>query len=91
MVFLCPLLIAGYTYSVDWWSLGVVAYEMRAGTRPFIIHSSTPLEEVKDTLFTTPHIPKHWSANFCDLIRKVSTQFKCIYLYVSGHQNIQHK
>lgn len=64
--------IVGYGYAVDWWSLGIVAYEMRAGSRPFVIHSTTPVEDVKDILFTTPSFPRHWNANFIELIRKVS-------------------
>lgn len=45
---------------------------MRAGIRPFIVHSSTPLEMVKTILNITPHYPRHWSDNFIDLIGKVS-------------------
>lgn len=69
---LAELYIVGYGYAVDWWSLGVVAYEMRASIRPFVIHSTTPVEDVKDILFTTPSFPRHWSVNFIELIRKVS-------------------
>uniref|UniRef100_A0A4Y0BKP4 Protein kinase domain-containing protein n=1 Tax=Anopheles funestus TaxID=62324 RepID=A0A4Y0BKP4_ANOFN len=71
-VFMCALEeIAGYSYPVDWWSLGVVAYELRSGGRPFVVHSSTPLAEVKNILNTQPHYPRHWSDNFVDLLSKL--------------------
>ncbi|XP_050069455.1 serine/threonine-protein kinase 32A [Anopheles maculipalpis] len=71
-VFMCALEeIAGYSYPVDWWSLGVVAYELRSGNRPFVVHSSTPLAEVKNILNTQPHYPRHWSDNFVDLLAKL--------------------
>uniref|UniRef100_A0A182LTJ3 Protein kinase domain-containing protein n=1 Tax=Anopheles culicifacies TaxID=139723 RepID=A0A182LTJ3_9DIPT len=71
-VFMCALEeIAGYSYPVDWWSLGVVAYELRSGSRPFVVHSSTPLAEVKNILNTQPHYPRHWSDNFVDLLSKL--------------------
>ncbi|XP_055380885.1 serine/threonine-protein kinase 32A isoform X3 [Condylostylus longicornis] len=62
---------AGYSFPVDWWSLGVVAYEMHAGTRPFIIHSNTPLTEVKTILNSSVHYPRYWSSDFVDLLNKL--------------------
>uniref|UniRef100_A0A182J0L3 Protein kinase domain-containing protein n=2 Tax=Anopheles atroparvus TaxID=41427 RepID=A0A182J0L3_ANOAO len=71
-VFMCALEeVAGYSYPVDWWSLGVVAYELRSGTRPFVLHSSTPLAEVKNVLSTQPHFPRHWGDQFISLITKL--------------------
>lgn len=45
---------------------------MRAGVRPFIVHSSTPLAEVKNILTIQPNYSIHWSDDFVDLISKVS-------------------
>ncbi|XP_032593616.1 serine/threonine-protein kinase 32A isoform X2 [Drosophila grimshawi] len=62
---------AGYSYPVDWWSLGVVAYEMRSNNRPFVLHSHTPLVEIKNVLNTNVHYPHHWSHSFIDLLQKL--------------------
>jgi serine/threonine protein kinase len=37
MAYMAPEILAkkGYTYTVDWWSLGVCAYELIFGRRPF--------------------------------------------------------
>lgn len=84
-MFVCSV---GYSYAVDWWSLGIVAYEMRAGSRPFVIHSTTPIEEVKEILFTTPAFPRHWSANLIELIRKVSALGYWIQKEMNASQNM---
>ncbi|KPU79967.1 uncharacterized protein Dana_GF16810, isoform B [Drosophila ananassae] len=75
-VFLCALdEVAGYSYPVDWWSLGVVAYEMRANTRPFVVHSNTPLAEIKNILNTPVHYPRYWTSNFVDLLQKLLSPY----------------
>uniref|UniRef100_A0A1B0B7G1 Protein kinase domain-containing protein n=1 Tax=Glossina palpalis gambiensis TaxID=67801 RepID=A0A1B0B7G1_9MUSC len=71
-VFMCALdELAGYTFPVDWWSLGVVAYEMRANIRPFPIHSNTAMVEVKNILYTPVYYPRYWSLDFVDLLSKL--------------------
>ncbi|XP_033162672.1 serine/threonine-protein kinase 32A isoform X3 [Drosophila mauritiana] len=75
-VFLCALdEVAGYSYPVDWWSLGVVAYEMRGNIRPFVVHSNTPLAEIKNILNTPVHYPRYWSSNFVDLLQKLLSTY----------------
>ncbi|XP_045106416.1 serine/threonine-protein kinase 32B-like [Portunus trituberculatus] len=44
----------GYGAAVDWWSLGVAAYEVRRGRRPFDIHSSTSLADIRRMFQVTP-------------------------------------
>ncbi|XP_054258397.1 serine/threonine-protein kinase 32B [Macrosteles quadrilineatus] len=61
----------GYSFPVDWWSLGVTAYEVLARERPYDIHSATSISDVR-ALFGNPiTYPKTWSAGFVDLISKL--------------------
>ncbi|CAH1258060.1 serine/threonine-protein kinase 32A-like [Branchiostoma lanceolatum] len=74
-VYLCALeMCRGYSYSVDWWSLGVVAYEMLRRKRPYPIHTVTSLQEVVHQFETTGvHFSSQWSKDMCNLLRKLLT------------------
>jgi serine/threonine kinase 32 len=54
MAYMAPEILAkrGYTYTIDWWSLGVCAYELLFGRRPFRgkTNSDLTFSISKDTL-----------------------------------------
>ncbi|XP_074467187.1 serine/threonine-protein kinase 32A isoform X2 [Sebastes fasciatus] len=62
----------GYTFSVDWWSLGITAYELLRGQRPYVMRSSTPANEILQTFHKVhPSYPAAWSLEMKSLIRKL--------------------
>lgn len=54
MAYMAPEVLAkrGYTYTIDWWSLGVCAYELLFGRRPFRGKTNADLTQsiTKDSL-----------------------------------------
>ncbi|NXM19420.1 ST32B kinase, partial [Ploceus nigricollis] len=52
----------GYSYPVDWWSLGITAYELLRGWRPYEIHSATPIDEILN-MFKIERV--HYSSGWC--------------------------
>uniref|UniRef100_A0A3Q2IFJ9 Serine/threonine-protein kinase 32B n=1 Tax=Equus caballus TaxID=9796 RepID=A0A3Q2IFJ9_HORSE len=65
----------GYSYPVDWWSLGVTAYELLRGWRPYEIHSATPIDEIL-SMFKVERV--HYSSTWCKgmvaLLKKLLTK-----------------
>ncbi|XP_048187253.1 serine/threonine-protein kinase 32A [Perognathus longimembris pacificus] len=63
---------AGYSFAVDWWSLGVTAYELLRGRRPYHIRSSTSSKEIAHT-FQTAMVtyPAAWSQEMVSLLKKL--------------------
>eukprot|EP00074_Homo_sapiens_P050964 XP_005248039.1 serine/threonine-protein kinase 32B isoform X4 [Homo sapiens] len=65
----------GYSYPVDWWSLGITAYELLRGWRPYEIHSVTPIDEILN-MFKVERV--HYSSTWCKgmvaLLRKLLTK-----------------
>ncbi|XP_038183437.1 serine/threonine-protein kinase 32B isoform X2 [Arvicola amphibius] len=65
----------GYSYPVDWWSLGVTAYELLRGWRPYEIHSATPIDEILN-MFKVERV--HYSSMWCEgmvaLLKKLLTK-----------------
>ncbi|XP_077933069.1 serine/threonine-protein kinase 32C isoform X2 [Halichoerus grypus] len=62
---------SGYSFEVDWWSVGVLAYELLRGWRPYDIHSSNAVESLVQ-LFSTAsvqYVPT-WSKGMVGLLRK---------------------
>uniref|UniRef100_A0A667WXB6 Serine/threonine kinase 32A n=1 Tax=Myripristis murdjan TaxID=586833 RepID=A0A667WXB6_9TELE len=62
----------GYSFSVDWWSLGITAYELLRGQRPYVMRSSTPANEILQTFHKVhPSYPAAWSLEIKSLLRKL--------------------
>ncbi|XP_010771888.1 serine/threonine-protein kinase 32A-like [Notothenia coriiceps] len=62
----------GYSFSVDWWSLGVTAYELLRGQRPYVMRSSTPANEILQTFHKVhPSYQASWSLEMKSLLRKL--------------------
>ncbi len=61
--------LRGYSYSVDWWSLGVFIYESAAGMPPFL---GSSLLQVFDNIVKGQYqIPDHFGAAMADLVQKL--------------------
>ncbi|KAK9963866.1 hypothetical protein ABG768_007026 [Culter alburnus] len=65
----------GYSYGVDWWSLGITAYELLQGSRPYEIRSSTTAAEAINTI-QGQHVifSSAWSDGIVALIRGLLTK-----------------
>ncbi|XP_048399822.1 serine/threonine-protein kinase 32A-like isoform X2 [Stegostoma tigrinum] len=64
----------GYLFAVDWWSLGITAYELLKGQRPYEIRSNTSVNEAVH-IFNSVSIsyPSSWSSGLVSLLRKLLT------------------
>lgn len=63
----------GHDFSVDWWSVGVLTYELLTGASPFTVDGerNTQAEISKRILKDQPPIPDHLSAHARDFIRRL--------------------
>ncbi|KAJ7316339.1 hypothetical protein JRQ81_002501 [Phrynocephalus forsythii] len=62
----------GYSYAVDWWSLGITAYELLRGRRPYHIRSSSATNEIAHVLKTAAVMyPAAWSKDMVSFIKKL--------------------
>ncbi|XP_033922823.1 serine/threonine-protein kinase 32A isoform X1 [Melopsittacus undulatus] len=62
----------GYSFAVDWWSLGITAYELLRTRRPYHIRSNTSTDEIAHVFRTaTVMYPAAWSTDMVLLIKKL--------------------
>nr|XP_048704840.1 serine/threonine-protein kinase 32B isoform X2 [Caretta caretta] len=65
----------GYSYPVDWWSLGITAYELLQGWRPYEIHSATPIDEILNMFkIERVHYSSTWCKGMIALLKKLLTK-----------------
>lgn len=87
MAYMAPevLLKRGYTYTVDWWSLGVTGWELLFGKRPFRgkTNSNLTLCILKDSLKLPENKPQQVSDECMSFLKGVSWGFLLV-LQTSG-------
>ncbi|XDT20143.1 Serine/Threonine protein kinases active-site signature [Nakaseomyces glabratus] len=71
--YIAPEVIATkpYNKSVDWWSLGVLIYEMLAGYTPF--YDTTPMKTYEKILHGKVVYPQFFNSDVIDLLSKLLT------------------
>ncbi|XP_051157596.1 serine/threonine-protein kinase 32A [Leptopilina boulardi] len=65
--------VMGYGYAVDWWSLGVLAWETLAGNRPYAVHAATSHREALEILQDERQPPEQWSSLIRELLDRLLT------------------
>lgn len=63
------ILNEGHDWAVDYWALGVLIYEMTAGSPPF--YADDPMEVYEKILSGHVSIPNHFSRGLTDLVKKL--------------------
>lgn len=78
-----------YTFSVDWWSFGVLLYEMLIGQSPF--HGDDEDELFESIRVDTPHYPRWITKESKDILEKVRLEDKQVghsTVFVQGGTNL---
>ena len=85
MLVFSPQILQGLKYnsSVDWWSFGVLLYEMMIGQSPF--HGDDEEDLFKSICNDTPHYPRWISKEACSLLSLVSKEWAYKGCLGTGH------
>lgn len=83
--YIAPEILQGlkYTFSVDWWSFGVLLYEMLIGQSPF--HGDDEDELFESIRVDTPHYPRWITKESKDLLEKLFERDPTRRLGVTGN------
>ncbi|XP_053577175.1 protein kinase C delta type [Bombina bombina] len=83
--YIAPEILQGlkYTFSVDWWSFGVLLYEMLIGQSPF--HGDDEDELFESIKMDTPHFPRWITKESKDILEKLFERDPLKRLGVTGN------
>ncbi|KAL8212392.1 UNVERIFIED_CONTAM: hypothetical protein K2H54_045194 [Gekko kuhli] len=83
--YIAPEILQGlkYTFSVDWWSFGVLLYEMLIGQSPF--HGDDEDELFESIRVDTPHYPRWITKESKDILEKLFERDPIKRLGVTGN------
>ncbi|XP_039627237.1 protein kinase C delta type-like isoform X1 [Polypterus senegalus] len=86
--YIAPEILLGqkYSFSVDWWSFGVLLYEMLIGQSPF--HGDDEDELFESIRVDTPHYPRWITKESKDILEKLFERDPTRRLGVSGNIKI---
>lgn len=64
--------VKGYSFGVDWWSLGVCMYEILRSKRPYEILASSSLSDVRQIFASqSVHYPTTWSRDMIRVLHRL--------------------
>ncbi|KAM3843666.1 protein kinase C delta type isoform 2-T4 [Vipera latastei] len=88
--YIAPEILQGlkYTYSVDWWSFGVLLYEMLIGQSPF--HGDDEDELFESIRVDTPHYPRWITKESKDILEKLFERDPTKRLGITGNIKDHH-